>query len=274
MGRALATRGETEAALTPLRKAYALRLEFNGKTSDRNENARGELALALENAGEVEEALALRSESLELARTRYGNSSLKAARALASLGAVEVVAVRYADAEQHLKASLERLTAAGATENLTTLLDNLASLAELRGDFASALPLRKRLLATEGDLSVRAKQLALLSRAALEVGDEAMALRSAQEARSTLETMNPRHPDLIVALTTLGRLSAGEAGVGLLKQALALDSSRDGEYRGDIERALGQRSRGEERTRWLARARASYESSEVVFRVKQLDAAR
>jgi len=270
-GRALAARGEAEAALTPLRRAYALRLEFNGKDSERAENVRGELALALENAGQVEDALALRRESLEFARTRYGTNSLTAARALASVGAVEVVAVRYADAEQHLTASLELLTAAGATENLTTLLDNLASLAELRGDFRSALPLRERLLAGERDAGVRAKQLALLSRVALEVGDEATALRSAREARSTLEAINPRHPDLIVALTTLGRLTAGEPGVVVLKQALSLDSARDGEYRGDIERALGDRTSGAKRSAWLARARASYESSEVLFRVNQLD---
>lgn len=273
-GRALASRGEAEAALAPLRRAYALRLEFDGRESERAENARGELALALENAGQVDDALALRRESLELARARYGTSSLTAARALAAVGAVEVVAVRYADAEQHLKASLELLTAAGATENLTTLLDNLASLAELRGDFRSALPLRQRLLASEGEAAVRAKQLALLSRVALEVGDEAKASSSANEARATLEAINPRHPDLIVALTTLGRLTAGEAGVGVLKKALALDSARDGEYRGDIERALGEKTSGAERKSWLAKARASYESSEVVFRVKQLDEAR
>ena len=57
----------------------------------------------------------------------------------------------------------------------------------------------------------------------------------------------------------------------VLKQALSLDSARDGEYRGDIERALGDKTSGAKRSAWLARARASYESSEVLFRVNQLD---
>ncbi|MGV3623500.1 MAG: protein kinase domain-containing protein [Archangium sp.] len=272
-GRALSARGEGEAALKPLQRAYALRLETAGPDSERSDNARVELANAAENAGDIDTALALRRTSLETAERVYGSKSLVAARARAFMGAVEVVAVRYADAEKHLNEALEILTEAGATEDLTTLLDNLASLAELRGDFRTSLPLRRRSLEKLEDPVNRAKQLALISRTLLETGDEAGALEAAREAREIFEPINVSHPDLIVALTTLGRVTKGKDGEALLERALALESSRDGEYRGDLERAMAAKREGAAKLEWLKKARASYAESEVSFRVQELDAA-
>ena len=74
-----------------------------------------------------------------------------------------------------------------------------------------------------------------------------------------------------MALTTLGRVTTGKEGDALLERALTLDSASDGEYRGDIERALGARTSGAARAKWWARARDSYAQSEVAFRVKELD---
>ena len=272
LGRSLVARGEAEAALVPLKEAYAVRLEANGPDSERADNARIELANAAENAGDIDFALELRRMSLSTAERVYGAKSLVAARARAAVGAVEVVAVRYADAEKNLNEALDILTRAKATEDLTTLLDNLASLAELRGDFKTSLPLRERSLEKLQDPVGRAKLLALWSRTLLETGSEAEAARVAKEAKAILEPVNAQHPDLIVALTTLGRVTSGAEGDALLRRALALESSRDGEYRGDIERAFALRSTGAARREWLKKSRSSYAESEVTFRVQELDA--
>ena len=152
------------------------------------------------------------------------------------------------------------------------LLDNLASLAELRGDFKTSLPLRERSLEKLQDPVGRAKLLALWSRTLLETGSEAEAARVAKEAKAILEPVNAQHPDLIVALTTLGRVTSGAEGDALLRRALALESSRDGEYRGDIERAFALRSTGAARREWLKKSRSSYAESEVTFRVQEFEA--
>ena len=271
LGRALVHRGEAERALEPLRRAYELRLQVAGPDSARTEVARTEYAFGLESARKLDEAVQHRLALVESAKRRTGESSLATARALASLGGTEVVAVRYADAQKHLEEADRILTASGQTEETLVVLDNLASLAELRGDFAASAPLRERLRATTKDTLLLAKQLALSSRVSLEVGKPEEARAQAESAVARLSEISPTHPDLLVALTTLGRLAPKGTGRALLSRALALESARDGEYRGDAERAMAEHVPAAEREAWLKKARASYAESEVEFRVKQLD---
>lgn len=274
LGRALLGRGDAEGAIAPLQRSYELRLAVAGPDSERTETARADFALALETAGRLDEAIAHRQALVQGFERRYGPTSMVAARALANLGAIEVVAVRYADARKHLETASSLLASANETEELLVVLDNLASLAELSGDFAAARPLREKLLESTRDPLARGKQLALASRVAFELRDVAAARAQALEAQTLLSAVSGEHPDLIVALTTLGRLSARGEGTGYLERALALDSARDGEYRGDAELAMAQQVTDEKtKASWLKRARASYEESEVKFRVALIDAA-
>ncbi len=273
LGRSLSARGEFEDALVPVAQSYELRLSVGGPDSERTEVARSEYALALENAGKLEEALGHRVALWKAAERRYGPGSVATARALASLGAAEVVAVKYAEARQHLQTAAAVLTAAGETEELVVVLDNLASLAELRGDFAGAWPLREQLLLQTKRPLLRGKQLALASRVLLELGQSAEAKASALECQALLSAVSETQPDLIVALTTLGRLTGGAEGIRWLQRALALESAQDGEYRGDAELAMARLQPDENARRaWLRKARASYAEGEVEFRVAAVDA--
>jgi tetratricopeptide (TPR) repeat protein len=271
LGRALLARGEPEAAVGPMRRAYELRLAVAGPDAERTRSARANLAVALEGAGQTDEAL-VHLEALVASTLRlYGPRSILYARALAQLGATEVVAVRYQRATEHLEAARALLDALGAEEDLELeILDNLASLAELRGDFAAARPLRERLLSSVAEPSLHAKYAGLMSRVLLELGRRDDARTQAVAARDVLRTINPTHADLLVPLTTLGRLTPGAEGERLLVEALGLPEARDPEYRGDACLALALRSAGATRARWLEEARKNYAEGEVAFRVQEL----
>lgn len=273
LGRALLTRGETKAAVEALRRSYELRLAKWGPEYERTQLSRANLAVALEDAGQADDAVAHFEALVELSRRLYGEHSLQLARTLGQLGAAEVVAVRYQTARAHLLAARTMFQSLGVPEaEDVVLIDNLASLAELSGDFEGARPLREQVLARVTEPPARAKYQALMSRVLFELKDVEGARRSATEARTVLSAINPKHGDLLVALTTLGRLTPGDEGVRLLEAALALPDARDPEYRGDALSALALHATGAKRADWLKRALESYREGEVAFRVAQLEA--
>lgn len=272
LGRSLLARGEAKGAVVWLRQSYELRLKMSGPDHVRTQLARSNLAAALEAAGENDEAVLHYEALVEMARRLYGEKSAQFARTLGELGASEVVAVKYVSARDHLNRARSLFAALGLPEaDEPSLLDNLASLAELSGDFAAAKPLRERVLAQVQEPALRAKYQALMSRVLLETGDLEGARRQASEARAALSAINPHHFDLLVALTTLGRLTPGEEGKRLLETALALPEARDPEYRGDALQALASHCSGAERDAWNKKALASYREGMVQFRVEQLE---
>jgi len=272
LGKAALARGDAKAAIDTLTRAHVLREKLEGPDAADTLLLVQNLALAFSLSGDSERAVALFEDRVKRLEARFGADSLPYARALAQLGAEEVVAVRYDGARKHLQTASAVLSKNGVELGRESdLLDNLASMLEIDGDFAGARRVREKLLEFEKAPLTRAKYLGLMSRVLVELGDVEGTRRDATEAIATLEKANPGHPDLQVPLTALGRVTAGARGAALLERALNLPRAVDHEYRGDVLRAMAERATGTARSELLERARNDYAEGQVTFRVRELD---
>jgi tetratricopeptide (TPR) repeat protein len=270
LGRAALDRGDPDAAIPLFEKSVELRTKVRGATSADTLLARSNLAAAYEQRGDTDRSVVLYREVLDVQRARYGDDSLPVARALEALGADEVVGVAYADARKHLEEARRISEKHGLTPG-TGLLDNLASMLEIDGDFAQARALRGQQLQLEHDPLLLAKAQGLMSRVLLALGQRDAARTFATQSIATLERSGATHPDLQVPLTTLGSLTRGAEGDALLTRALSLPRSVDHEYRGDVFRAQAERAQGPARRALLTKARDDYAEAQVNFRVRELD---
>jgi tetratricopeptide (TPR) repeat protein len=263
-------RGDPETAIPLFQKSVELRIKVRGPTSADTLLARSNLAAAYEQLGDTDRSVPLYREVLEVQRARYGDDSLPVANALEALGADEVVAVAYADARKHLEEARRISEKHGVTPS-TGLLDNLASMLEIDGDFAQARVTREQQLRLEHDPLLLAKAQGLMSRVLLALGQRDAARTFATQSIDTLGRSSATHPDLQVPLTTLGSLTRGAEGDALLARALSLPRSVDHEYRGDVFRVQAERSQGAARRALLTKARDDYAEAQVPFRVRELD---
>jgi tetratricopeptide (TPR) repeat protein len=265
-GRTAISQGDGPAAVEQFRHAVELRKRVSGPTNADTLDAQAELANAMLVTGEFDAAIALARATAEKRRDLAGVTSLAWANEVKFLASVEIAAGHYPEAERDLDQAKALFAARGIDPlGLPDLFDSLTALDEVTGHFDAAVAKRRRLLELADNDGARGRALGLLSRALLETGATAEASTKAKESVKVLEGINPRHQDLIVPLTTIGRL---EHAAAPLERALALDCS-DPEFRGDALLALSKLTPAARAATVHAEAMESYRKGNITFRLTQ-----
>lgn len=220
LGITLRHSGKYEEAATVLREALALRREANGNDHPLVANTLNILGQTLQEVGKFSEAEPILRESLAVRRKVLPPTHPGVADSLGAMAGVLQEQLKLDQAEQFyldaVKIYTDLAAAPGAKEtadlNLTVAQNNLASLYEMRGDYARAdqwyqEALRKR-RAIRGDRHPSvASVLNNLAKLRLAQGQLAAAERFSREALSIrLDTLDSEHIHLAATRTVLGRV--------------------------------------------------------------------
>jgi eukaryotic-like serine/threonine-protein kinase len=233
--------------------------QYFGKANPRTifaERARG---IALENDGQIEEAVSVYAATHELDRQLFGEKSVLAARSLAIFGGGLCAAGQLVRAKEKL------LLAKGVLEPLAeyeqsayfTVLDGLALIEEQERSWSTALRYRTEIELKVTSPYLRALNRGYMSRTLLETGDLEKAKEYSLSAISYVEKIDKRHPNLLIPLIVLSSLETKNKD-SLLDRAAALPKNSSHEFMGELFYALAQNATKEKKAAFLEAARNEY----------------
>jgi serine/threonine-protein kinase len=155
LGRNEYLRGDDlDKSIAYFERSMALKRELTGTQSPDFEATLTDYGKALRVSGQLERALEVEREALQLARSIYGDASELVAGAHNELGYTLHDLGRFSEAAVEYTAALEirRGLGAGDTAGFAIPLNNLASVYEDMGDYATAEPLFRQSLAIRSKL--------------------------------------------------------------------------------------------------------------------------
>ncbi|MEM8964161.1 MAG: tetratricopeptide repeat protein, partial [Acidobacteriota bacterium] len=139
LGRYHAARGDNAEALRLWRRSFELHRQIFGDTHEETSNMRINLGVALRLNGELDRAETLLNEALENIRAVFGENHRRVAAIYNNLGKVAQDRGDLEQATAHYERAVEIFRAIELpTADLANTLQNLATLADRRGDAAAA----------------------------------------------------------------------------------------------------------------------------------------
>ena len=232
-GAAAAAEGGSVAALN---RALAAEETRSGAASPQLLPLLDRLAGAQAGDGALAEAAASRSRALKIAIAAYGGDSADGAKAMIALAEVDLLRLRYFDAEPLLTGAVNVLRARLGEESaaLATPLAGLARIALARGEFARAEQLAGRAEALSApDPGHSSEPLRVLGAAyaaekRFDEGEAVLRRALADDRREHGDDSEPAARSLVQLANLLLRARRFEEALPLIEEAAAIDRARLG----------------------------------------------
>lgn len=230
-GRVAYTQGDYRTARDAFRKAVEVREKAFGADSPQTQLARTNYGVSLERLNEGVEAVKVYADVLAHNERMYGPDSVVALRSRVTWAAGLAVIHQDAEAERVLSELWPKIHALGDIErdNAFTVLDNLGTVRERRGDWEHAEPQRRELVElARGDDFLVAVARGEWALCLLNLGHTQRAVEEAKASLTYFEGVSRTHQLLGLPLLVLARGETDPAKAqALLDRASALELDED-----------------------------------------------
>jgi tetratricopeptide (TPR) repeat protein len=221
--------GDFRTAREAFGRSVTLRARAYGPDAPQTQTARTNLGVTLERLGEIDEAVKVYADVLASDERLYGVDSVIALRSRVTWAAGLMSASRHAEAEPVLRALVPLVKQLGERDRVFTVLDNLALIAESKGDWALAEKQRAELVElSAGDQLLTALSQSVWGQCLFNIGRRNEAITVSRAALTYFEGLSATHPFLALPLLTLARAESDEAKArALLDRAVSLEPDPD-----------------------------------------------